>query len=519
MTDADRTPVVRLEIDQQVFIDEVRAGDTLEDATVATEVTSFDRVGDAYVLEGAILFSGYVSRRTAAWPSGPDAEEQAWSPQGADGPFVQHIQHRMPFWLRVPVRAQPRGLVNVTSRITDWRLEVVDDAWVHIAAHLTITGLNHREGYHFQCGAQEEGDLFFGTTPLAAVDHEVTAVSQARHQAEEEERSDAEPGERTGEPMGVPAGERAGARTGVPAGDVAAPSTGVRAEPPAGTKGEDDAPARALQADLQAFDRAFTGAGHEPSALHAPGQPARGDVGPEAPWAEFEFVYQLGTDDPGLSPPDAASATPEMATGATDAASATPEMATGATDAASASAPATASASADAASAMPGLADEGEFVPSRSLGADGFHPAAGFVPRVQSPPNGGETQAAAGGFARPTPGRDGEGAAAGGNAPGHEPPAATAADELPAEAGAWPREPARAAAHARDSLWSFVDFNAPLTRYTIRYVVVQEDESLDAVADRVGCSKADLMRVNQLDRDTVYPGQTLRVPPVAAGKR
>jgi stage VI sporulation protein D len=65
---------------------------------------------------------------------------------------------------------------------------------------------------------------------------------------------------------------------------------------------------------------------------------------------------------------------------------------------------------------------------------------------------------------------------------------------------------------AASELWSFVDFNAPERYYTLRFVLVTEEETLDAVADRVGCTRSELLRYNQLSGDTLHPGQAIAVP-------
>ncbi len=165
MGETERSPHISLEIDQEIFVDIVQDGDTIEDATVSTEVISFERVGDAYVLEGAIVFAGFMDR------SNVDGTQEDSSDGFVDALCitddtmdVEQFHHRLPFVLRVPVKSQSRGIVNVASRISDWQLEVVSAGWIRIQGDLTIVGLNGSQGYHFQCGAQEDGDLFFKET-------------------------------------------------------------------------------------------------------------------------------------------------------------------------------------------------------------------------------------------------------------------------------------------------------------------------------------------------------------------
>ena len=167
MSEADRNGQITLGVDQEVFIETVEHDHTVDDANVATEVTSFERVGDAYVLEGAIVFAGYLTKATSQSGAGHDL---------AANPYARHVHHRMPFTLRVPVQFQPRGVVNVASRISDWQLDVMSEGWLRVQAKLRVSGLNGKHGYHFQCGAQEVGDVLFGNT---STDSETTDVAEA----------------------------------------------------------------------------------------------------------------------------------------------------------------------------------------------------------------------------------------------------------------------------------------------------------------------------------------------------
>ena len=65
----------------------------------------------------------------------------------------------------------------------------------------------------------------------------------------------------------------------------------------------------------------------------------------------------------------------------------------------------------------------------------------------------------------------------------------------------------------RNSMWSFVDFDGPEPTCTLRYVIVEQEASLDDLADQYGCSKMDLMRANRIEPETViHPGQSLALP-------
>lgn len=159
MGESGSTPQVQFEIDQEIFLDSVSEGTVIEDAAVSTEVTLFERVGDAYVLEGAIVFAGYA-RSSADRGDGILQDDFDVLSLERDA-IVNHFHHRLPFILRVPVKAQPKGIVNVNSRIASWDLQVISEGWIRIRGDLTLIGLNVTDGYHFECGPQEEGDLLF----------------------------------------------------------------------------------------------------------------------------------------------------------------------------------------------------------------------------------------------------------------------------------------------------------------------------------------------------------------------
>ena len=108
-------------------------------------------------MEGAIVFAGFMDRSSDG--GGSDyVDALSITDETMD---AEQFHHRLPFVLRVPVKSQARGIVNVASRISDWDLGVVSAGWIRIQGDLTIVGLSAAGGYHFQCGAQEDGDLFF----------------------------------------------------------------------------------------------------------------------------------------------------------------------------------------------------------------------------------------------------------------------------------------------------------------------------------------------------------------------
>ncbi|MCL6593564.1 MAG: LysM peptidoglycan-binding domain-containing protein, partial [Alicyclobacillus sp.] len=483
--------------DQEVFLEAVREGDTFEDATVATEVTSFERNGDAYVLEGAVVFAGVLV------PPGETDRKAGPALDPATTGAARFVQHRLPFLLRVPVRAQPRGLVNVASRITQWNIRVASPQWLRVLADLQISGLNGQQGYHFQCGAQEAGDWFAAATMPA-------------------DRTDA-------------AAAPPGADPSTPAESPGDEATKELAVQPAamewrGRGREVDAPS------LESLSEARAGHGFDAGAQDAPpaavSAPAS-EVDLDTPWpvSGEPQATQLAAAD--TAPLRAQAAPQETADAATandaDASSeARPVAAEAKTDLPAAETVTTAPAAApEPRQPAPAAADtawmefEHQLTPAEladltdTTGSSGREePTVVFGTSAVAEP----ARSAAGGF--PSLVVERAGAAVGREAGIAEQPATAGASERVAaeangaaggrsEAHVWPGAP---------SLWSFVDFNTPESKYTLRFVIVMEEETLDMVAERLGCSKTDLMRVNQLATETVYPGQSLRVPVPAAAR-
>lgn len=473
MSEAHQAPVIRLEVDQEVYIDSVREGDTIDDGTVSTEVISFDRVGDAYILEGAIVFAGYMR------PPRSD-ESSSTSPPDDHGEVVEHVHHRMPFWLRVPAKYQPRGIVNVASRITSWRLDVVSPGWVHILADLQISGLNAQNGYHFQCGAQEEGDLFFNQraeeVALDAPEFNIERIPSQTSSTPElvEDVSFFSPHLAFASDGSVSADEAHDAVEPSPAEEVVLTRGGHDQDagssfdhadvPPAlspAVQREFDAISEArggvdtseFERDelslrdeshtepvqsLPVYDRAFEGHAST-DAVKSSGsldvERAPEEVRQQPVVAEFEFEHQVTPDEVAVE------------------------------------------------STRPAGAWE-SFSPSRSFNEDGFHATAGFVPEAPMVTLGSRTadeQRSPDESLHPT-------------------------DELV------PTFDAAPGTEINPSLWSFVDFNGPEARHTLRFVVVMDEETLDSVADRSGCSKSELVRANRLALEEVRPGQSLLIP-------
>lgn len=487
MSDMDRAPLIRVQVDQEVFVDSVREGDQLEDATVATEVTSFDRVGDAYVLEGAIVFAGYANRSNQS----PDSEASGASSSALDfsDGVIQHVHHRMPFFLRVPLTSQPRGLVNVASRISRWNLEVLEEGWVHVTADLNIVGLNGQHGYHFQCGAQEDGDVLFDSAVQdRVVESEEAAFTPGLEETEAESfasmmrstdgsteqdaanelRQSTDQGDWGAEVLRVTE-DLSNARGGQVLDDGLPRETERKATDPRQEQDPNEATATEQLAD---FDRVFGGTdGALRNAETGPEQPveethggfgsqdmsgndrSQGEGNHEGNWAEFEFEHQINMADPRESTPN------------------------------------------------PPTSGE-YFVPSRSFSVEGFHAASGFVPPTEAD------------HRSTAPLVDDRETDMGTDATRRQhdfAPATGSADAFGDESGDDDADRGETV-QTNESLWSFVDFNAPERAHTLRFVVVQEEESLELVAERIGCSRADLIRLNQLTQESVATGQMLMAP-------
>jgi len=467
LSDLDRAPLVRVQVDQEVFVDTVRAGDQLQDATVATEVTSFDRVGDAYVLEGAIVFAGYVQHHLRGDQVESGDSLASNSSLDLDQGVIQHVHHRMPFFLRVPVKSQPRGLVNVASRISRWNLDVLEAGWVRVTADLSIVGLNGQQGYHFQCGAQEDGDILFvnhlDTETITRVE-EIKEPDGALMRGMEAD-ADGSDGESDDNDSSVAASNALLEFTesvSEARGGLVAEGSSVAAEPSSTQEASAGMTEPSLRQDLADFDRVFGekevfSGRSEPSNLSVspPQESNLGGTaqGSEKSWAEFEFEDQVSAGELQSH----AAAPPER--------------------------------------------DE-RFVPSRSFSTEGFHAASGFV----SSPKEGNKSDDARQFGDPdeSSGVRRHRGATMGERDFDGDTVSEAEREETSERGE--------KVGYQDGLWSFVDFNAPERAHTLRFIVVQEEETLELLAERCGYSKMELIRLNHLASETVVSGQMLLTP-------
>lgn len=140
MTLGDQKPHIRIQVDQRLALESGVAGRVSDDASVSTEITYFDRVGESYILEGVLAFSGAVE----------SAEERE-----NDRSSVCPVMFHLPFALRIPIAGQP-DFLDVKTRIGRWSVEPVAPGYLQLQAELTIQGLNGQNGYAFYCGDQED---------------------------------------------------------------------------------------------------------------------------------------------------------------------------------------------------------------------------------------------------------------------------------------------------------------------------------------------------------------------------
>ncbi|WP_067933031.1 LysM peptidoglycan-binding domain-containing protein [Alicyclobacillus kakegawensis] len=484
MNESDRTPGVHLDIQQEVFLDVVRDGDVIEDATVATEVTSFERIGDAYVLEGAIVFAGYIQRGEAD-EGLPEQEMDDILGFGIADGSVEHVHHRMPFTFRVPVSGQPRSVMNVTSRIARWKLEVVGTGWVRVVADLAIFGLNAEEGYHFQCGAQEEGDAWFGQAPHldAGADADWVDSPQTRVANEPSEVPDSASANET---QNQSAEEEFELVRGPGQSDDAADAIswargGADAQAP---QPEGQGEPKSLSGELKHYDRALAGKdGESQPQVHAEAEPGQEGVREAAsePWDARTQREEEGDAASGLEPPPARESAREDGT-----AIAEYEFEH--------------QLSADEMKRPPAaVAESGLLDTVRDFTDEGLTAPIGLGPQIRygSRPDDNSPRGAG----------DGRAAAAADSVSKESVPSDGAVTESDA---AWDEAQDKSGV---SHMWSFVDFSAPERTYTMRFAIVLEEESVDDLAERLGCSRQELLRINRLSSGTtLYAGQTLLIP-------
>lgn len=445
MSESGRDPLIRLPIDQEIFSQVARAGDTVEDATVASEVISLAREGSVYEIEGAIVFAGYVRN-----------SELETTDESADGEEMEHIHHRLPFTLRVPVESQQPNVINIKSRLSGFALNIVSDNWLNVQGNLEIHGLRADEGYHFRCGGQEEGTAFFrddqkndAAEKLTSEAPEVTdeaddaadlitageddwrfAPEEDHHLEEGDEAEDGnlefefrgaqENAEERGHEEFV--GEKVSeARQGHGWSD-----DGAQTDARAGASSEETV--EPIRNELAHLDRHFVSQPKAPDAL----QENRSAQNPEPekePIASFEFEHQLeeGLEDPNHRERNEKEASTEV------------------------------------------RGDEAV--------EETWRPRFTIASVVNTEDDVNEAE--------------------------------SIVDETEER-----HEVATTSPSVTDSdLWSFVDFNGPEPRYSLKYVVVMEEETMELVAERCGCVTSELERMNPWTQGQVRPGQALYIPP------
>jgi LysM repeat protein len=160
LAEAERVPVIRIQIDHQFPIKQLNGHEIIEDTTVATEVTAFNREEDSFILEGALIFSGFLRE------SHPIDEEilghlhgdvlvSSQDERKGNEP-IHSLHYRLPFQLRVPVQVQEKQFLNVYARMGQWELHIVEPGRVRVQAELLIYGFNGSAGYEFHCGNEKK---------------------------------------------------------------------------------------------------------------------------------------------------------------------------------------------------------------------------------------------------------------------------------------------------------------------------------------------------------------------------
>ncbi|TDY47834.1 hypothetical protein C7445_1057 [Alicyclobacillus sacchari] len=493
MSEGGREPLIRLPVDQEVYVEAVAAGDTVEDATVATEVVAFDRDQDMYQLEGAIVFAGYVRKEAATVNA--DAE-------------VVHVHQRLPFVLRVPIAAQTPGLVNVKSRLSGFALTVAADHWLHAMGHLEIHGLSGEQGYHFRCGGQEEGELGQRDRQDEELDVTVEAVEAATEygdgnagdadsvqavnvvedvlqEVDGQGASDADTGvasaaidgetERAQETFAAladPAGSQPAAWHESPStaqtnvsDDAVNPLALVGAGDFRQAPADDDANEERFVREQAVEDVSAARAGHgwADRSQEEDETTSRGDETARKQLSEFDrfFVQPVET----VNEPSVAESPGPQETGR------------------------------DRAEPVASF----EFEHQVDLDQTVVHDTA---PSVSLPVEAARSEVAEESTALKVT----ISAAVPSDAVGAD------SDGDGVEDTSLERSEKTLVSIGDHGLWSFVDFNGPESRYTLRYVIVMEDETLEAVADRSGCLPSELQRANPWLNGPVLPGMALAVP-------
>ncbi|SIS63973.1 hypothetical protein [Alicyclobacillus vulcanalis] len=430
MSEVSRELLIRLPVDQEVYAEQVASGDTVQDATVATEIVAFDQDRDTYQLEGAIVFAAYVQKATSG--------------------DVVHVHQRLPFLLRVPASAQQSGVLNVKSRLAGVQLDVTGDAWLHLGGWLEVHGLNGSQGYLFRCGAQEVHEAVPSPEPVAPADaHLLSPLADPAFDLA-----------LRGEAEGTTAGRAERSDDGTPEARGGPDATGDTSE----GAGESPEPMSPRLAEFDKFLPSSQAADEMPA-----GSPEVGDTAPppsisaaDAPVASFEFVHQVDDLAPG--------------------------------------------------------GDEVERAPATDASAHGFVPAPGEAVAARKALDVASGEQETEEDAKPSAPKVAFFASARSEGPEPAEAAVPSTDGVNAES-VEASEPAEVVRHEFDAsksqnkkLWSFVDFNAPEPRHTLRFVIVLENETLETVAERCGVLPSELERANPWLQGPPEPGTALLVP-------
>ncbi|ACV58846.1 hypothetical protein [Alicyclobacillus acidocaldarius] len=372
--------------------------------------------------------------------------------QKASSGDVVHVHQRLPFLLRVPVSAQQAGVLNVKSRLAGVQLEVSGDAWLHLGGWLEVHGLNGSKGYLFRCGAQEVQEMF----PVEGAGNsandiplQVTADVAFEPALRGEAHEETDPGVKVQSAVEAVSEARGGA-------EPADESTG----------GAEEA-SPSVQRDLAEFDRFLpeTGPAEVTGEDGSQETADASDVSPvsasQAPVASFEFVHQA--DDVVF---EAARDSEAPATSQEE----------------------------------PSVSERSEDVAevraeTHVLGEEQEVVAADPAPKVSFFASARDEKAEV--FAQQEVGVE-----------------AQVSVERAAELGQGDaaRHESEAPKPQNKKLWSFVDFNAPEPRHTLRFVIVLEHETLETVAERCGCLPSELERANPWLQGQLEPGMALLVP-------
>ncbi|MDI3256542.1 MAG: LysM peptidoglycan-binding domain-containing protein [Kyrpidia sp.] len=156
MREGKRQRTIQVRVDRQCEIPELQGDESLEDMTLATEIASFTREGDVYVLEGYIEIIGYAAPpedgRGDGWTRPGGFLFDAVTGQGS----LKRIQERLPYQLRVRAEDQEEEVLHVKTKLGSWDAHVLGAGSLHLRADLIVEGFS-ATGYYFRCGDQEEG--------------------------------------------------------------------------------------------------------------------------------------------------------------------------------------------------------------------------------------------------------------------------------------------------------------------------------------------------------------------------